>query len=112
MGCCRNRHGKAPVSTPRTIISKALLRALREMRDAEARDEYEDAEIVRSAGECWLGSRRISPATLNEGLRLCLFHSEGIGTAYERHELNEDGRALAADPHHYLPHILRLVASE
>lgn len=93
------------------IASKALVRVIRAMLDAEQRDEWEDAEIVRSGGECWCGLDRISPHTLDQGLRLCLFRSEGVGTSCERHTLNEDGRALAADPTGYIPRILRCVAA-
>jgi hypothetical protein len=81
------------------------------MLDAEAREDFEAAEIVYSGGQCWLGDRRVSPATLYEGLRLCLFRSDGVGTGCERHELNEDGRGLAKDPEHYVPQILRLKRS-
>ena len=94
--------------TPSSVASRALIRAVREMRDAEEREDFVAADIVRGGGGCWIGDRRISPATLNDGLRLCLFRSEGIGTGYERHELNEDGRGLAKDPEHYVPRILRL----
>jgi hypothetical protein len=94
-----------------SLISKGLLRALREMRDAEDRGAYEEAEIVYSQGECWLGDRRISTRTLQAGLYLCLFRSEGIGGSYERHTLNEDGSELANDPDNYIPRILRMTGT-
>ena len=74
---------------------KALLRACREMRDANARDDWDDAEIVGSPAEYWLGDRRIAARTVELGLMMLLFHSEGIGTDYERHTLNERGREYA-----------------
>ncbi len=109
MGGFQNYRQGSNAGPAKTVIaSAALVRAVREMREAEAREDFEDAEIVRSGGECWLGLRRIAPATLDEGLRLCIFRSDGIGTRCERHVLNEDGRALADDPGHYIPRILRL----
>lgn len=98
-------------SAPASVASRALIRAVRDMRSAEEREDFETADIVLSGGQCWLGDRRISPATLNEGLRLCLFRSEGVGSSYERHGLNSDGRGLANDPEHYVPQILRLKRS-
>lgn len=73
----------------------ALLRACREMAAAHAREQWEDAEIVGTPAEYWLGSRRIAAATVQLGLLLVLFRSEGLGTSYERHTLNERGLAYA-----------------
>ena len=83
-------------------------RCLEEMLAAETREDWEDAEIVCSHGQCWLGSRRTSVATVNRMLRLCLVSAEGLGTEYERYTLNEDGRALAKDPRHE-PQITRVL---
>lgn len=73
----------------------ALLRACREMAVAHARKEWEDAEIVGTPAEYWLGSRRVAAATVRLGILMVLFRSEGIGTDFERHTLNERGLAYA-----------------
>jgi hypothetical protein len=86
---------------------KAVIRACKEMVEADAREEYEDAEIVGAGRQFWLGQRRISPGTVNRMLQLCLLRSEGIGTKFERHTLNEDGRGFAEDPDNYVPSIMR-----
>ena len=74
---------------------KALRRACVEMLDAHNREDWDAAEIVGSPADYWLGDRRVSVVTVNAGLLFILFSSEGIGTDYERHTLNELGRAFA-----------------
>jgi hypothetical protein len=74
---------------------KALLRACREMRDANAREEWDDAEINGTPAQYWLGDRRVSAVTVDMGLWMLLFSSDGLGTEYERHTLNERGREFA-----------------
>ena len=74
----------------------ALLRACKEMADADCRHDFDEAEIVGSPAEYWLGDRRVSPVTVSAGMMLMLFRSENIGTDYERHTLNERGREYAA----------------
>lgn len=88
-------------------LTPAVVRACREMAEAEAREEYEDAEIVGSGIEYWLGLRRVSASTIKKMLMLCLVSSEGIGTNYERFTLNEDGHGVAKDPENYIPRIMR-----
>lgn len=75
---------------------KALIRACKEMAEADARKEWDDAEIVGSPAQYWLGDRRVSAHTVELGMMAILFRSEGIGTEYERHTLNERGRECAA----------------
>lgn len=72
-----------------------LIKACKEMAEAEANENYEDAEIVGSRSQYWLGSRRISSRTVEKGLLNVLFSSSGLGTKYERHILNERGRECA-----------------
>lgn len=86
-------------------MTKAALRTLREMVAAENDGFYEDAEIVCDGVECWVGARRIARATVNVLLRLCLVadQSEGNG-GVEHYGLNDEGRALAANPD-YVPSI-------
>ena len=73
----------------------ALVRACTEMQAAYEAENWDEAEIVGTPAMYFLGYRRVSPATVNLGLSMLLFHSEGIGTDYERHTLNERGRACA-----------------
>lgn len=76
-----------------------VLRAVREMLEAEERQDYEGAEIVYARrGGVWIGNRQTSMATLNRMLRLGVVRSEGLGTEFERHTLNEEGRKLAREP--------------
>ena len=77
--------------------TEAVLRACREMAKAAQDDELEDAEIVCERGECWLGYRRISKATVNRMLRLCLLRDGSDVKGCERYTLNSEGMALAAD---------------
>lgn len=74
---------------------KALRRACCEMLEAHNREDWDAAEIVGTPAEYWLGDRRVSVVTVNAGLLFILFRSEGIGTEYEQHTLNELGRAFA-----------------
>ena len=73
----------------------ALIRACKEMRAADERKDWDDAEIVGSPAEYWLGSRRVKARTVELGMVAVLFRSEGIGTDYERQTLNERGRECA-----------------
>ena len=74
---------------------KALLRACKEMYAAHTEENWDDAEIVGTPKEYWLGDRRISSQTVTLGLYGLLFSVEGVGTDYERITLNERGRELA-----------------
>lgn len=73
----------------------ALIRACKEMRAAEALKDWDAAEIVGSPAEYWIGDRRLKARTVELGMMSILFRSEGIGTDYERHTLNERGRECA-----------------
>lgn len=73
----------------------ALIRACKEMRAADKRKDWDDAEIVGSPAQYWLGDRRVAARTVELGMMAVLFRSEGIGTDYERHTLNERGRECA-----------------
>jgi hypothetical protein len=65
------------------------------MKEAADRDDFDAAEIVGSPADYWLGDRRVKARTVELGLMAVLFRSEGIGTDYERHTLNERGRECA-----------------
>lgn len=88
------------------MISKAAMRALTEMRDAEAREAWANAEIVCEGRTCYLGLRSISRATVNELLRYVLVRQDSeSGTRLERYSINEEGLAIVVDPS-YRPKIL------
>lgn len=74
---------------------KALLRACREMAAAEKIEDWDNAEIDGTPAMYMIGLRRVKAATVNLGLWMALFRSEGIGTDFERHTLNERGREFA-----------------
>lgn len=73
----------------------ALLRVCREMLAAHREENWDDAEIDGTPVLYMIGHRRVASSTVNLGLWMVLFHSEGIGTDYERYTLNERGREFA-----------------
>lgn len=89
------------------LISKAAYRLLTELRNAEAIDDLDAAEVVCEGRFCYVGSRRVAKATVNELLRLVLLRDVGdAGAVVQRYALNEEGRAILQDPN-YVPQILR-----
>lgn len=91
------------------MISKAAMRVLTQMKDAEDTDDFDDAEIVCEGRSCYVGLDSISKATVNELLRLVLISDDSDGKGVERYSLNEEGRAMVADPD-YIPKIVPLLA--
>lgn len=91
------------------MISKAAMRILTQMKDAEDVDDFDDAEIVCEGRSCYVGLDSISKATVNELLRLVLIHDDNDqGSKMERYSLNEEGRAMVADPN-YVPKIVPIL---
>jgi len=88
--------------------TEAVLKVCRDMARAEQDDDLEAAEIVCDKGECWLGYRRISKATVNKMLRLCLLRDSSDTNGCQRYTLNSEGKALAKNPEH-LPLICKAV---
>jgi hypothetical protein len=82
------------------LMTKAALRCVLEMAEAEKREDWGDAEIVRDGFDCWLGSRRVHHRTVTTLLHLCLLHDSSNQNGVERYTLNEDGRAMAKNPDH------------
>lgn len=91
-----------------SLVTPACLRALRALRDAEVREEYENAEIVCDGIECYIDLTRISYRTVQAMLRLCLIHDDSDTKGCCRYSLNEDGRAMADNPEH-VPRIVQLM---
>ena len=72
--------------------------ALVAMNEAEKREDYDSAELVREGRECWLGLRRF-PATVVDqlNLRMAISHQGQFGQEkLERYRINETGRKLLA----------------
>ena len=91
------------------ILSRAGMRVLIEMQDAEKKDNLYDAEIVCFGRYCYVGLECISKATVNELLRLVLIHDDSdAGGGMERYSLNEEGRVMVSDPH-YIPKIIAII---
>ena len=92
------------------MISKAAMRVLTQMKAAEDTDDLDDAEIVCEGRSCYVGLDSISKATVNELLRLVLVRDDSDqGKGMQRYSLNEEGRAMVADPD-YVPKIVPLLA--
>ena len=92
------------------MISQAAMRVLTQMKQAEAEDNLDDAEIVCEGRSCYIGLSSISKATVNELLRLVLIHDDSNqGGGMERYSLNEEGRAMVDDPN-YVPKIVKILA--
>lgn len=91
------------------MISAAAKRTLVRMQEAEDDDEY-GGEIVCEGRVCYVGLDRISKATVFELLRYVLISDESEqGKGVERYTINEEGRAMVADPN-YRPKILDLLS--
>ncbi len=80
------------------MLSKAALRCLGEMIEAETDERYEDAELVCDGNSCWLGIRRVQKKTVNELLSVLALKDSNDGSTVQRYVINGVGRALHADP--------------
>lgn len=86
------------------MISNAATHLLTKLVEAEDDDLY-GAEVVCEGRSCYIGLDTVSKATVNELLRLCLLHSDTEHSSIERYSINEEGRAILADPE-YVPQIV------
>jgi len=59
--------------------------------------DYED-EIVCERRSCWIGTQRVSPAALDELLRLVALRDVSEGAAVQRYRINDVGKALHRNP--------------
>lgn len=80
------------------MLSKAALRCLGEMIDAEDDDRFDDAEIVCDGNSCWLGVRRVRIATVHELLRVLALKDSSAGSSVQRYLINSSGRAIYEKP--------------
>ncbi len=94
------------------MISKAAMRVLTRLKDAEDADNLDDAEIVCDGRTCYVGLTSIAKATVNQLLRLVLISDDSDqGGGMERYSLNEEGRAMVNDPN-YIPKIVPILAAD
>ena len=92
------------------MISASAKRILERLKAAEDADELYDAEIVCEGRTCFVGLDTVSKAKVYELLGLVLIRNDGEpGASLERYSLNEEGRALLADPL-YIPKIVKFLA--
>lgn len=86
----------------KSFCTKGQLKIIKAMKLAEDNDCYEDAEIVCSGLECWVGDHRTNWKIVNGLLRLCLLRDVSDTKGCLRFTLNEEGRAMADNPN-YVP---------
>lgn len=85
-----------------SYLTPSSERLLRAMLALEGEDELTHA----TPGGWWLGTNKVSGRTCYALLRLVLIRRESDSRdTYERFTLNEDGRAILADPD-YVPRIV------
>lgn len=85
------------VEAMRKSLTPRALDILDKMLVAEEADDYENAELVNSGGQVWLGEDRTSRKILDDLLCACVIRAEEeMGSKFERFTLNEDGRAIVA----------------
>ena len=92
------------------MISKGAMRILERLKAAEDADELDDAEIVCEGRVCYVGLDTVSKAKVYELLRYVLIRDDSEqDKGVERYSLNEEGRAIVADPS-YVPKIVTLLS--
>lgn len=97
--------GRNRVKAHGTCLSLGAQRVLVRMVQAEAAEEYEDAELVCEGAQAWVGLYRTSPAVVLELLQSCLISGAVTGAGVQRYTLNEDGRKAAEDPTYRPPEL-------
>lgn len=91
-------------------LSVAARRVLQRMKAAEDADDLDNAEIVCEGRICYVGLDRTTKGVVYELLRYVLIHDDSEqGKGVERYTLNEEGRAILADPN-YVPLITRVLS--
>lgn len=78
-------------------LTPAMLQVLQDLDQAEREERYEDAEIVCSGIECWLGDRHVSCRTVKSLLKLMALSFDDMGGA-NHYTLNDTGRELSKHP--------------
>lgn len=79
-------------------MTPALHRMLTLMKEAEAREDYEDAEAVADGLEVWVGDQRFHWKTLRQGLSLVTLRDVSDEKGARRYTINETGQLLLRRP--------------
>ena len=96
-----------PVNAKASLLTPAMERALRLMRDAELRKDWESAEIIQCSLSCWIGTVAISARTVKLLNQLVLISGKSqAGESCLRYRLNSEGRRILEEPA-YKPEILK-----
>ena len=80
------------------MLTKRAIELLRLMAEAEAREDYEGAEIVCDGLWCYLGEQAVSRRTVNVLLRHVAVSMASEPGSTERYVLSGSGRKMAGDP--------------
>lgn len=82
----------------RGFATENMLLVLGRMISAEASGAFEDAEIICSARECWLGETVVAARTVERLLRARAISDVSEGAQTRRYVINGTGRAISKDP--------------
>lgn len=80
------------------MLSPRALEILKEMHAAEAREDWEDSEIVCSGIDCWLGLTRVARRTVTSLVRHMAVSLASEPGSEERYVLSGTGRKILEDP--------------
>jgi hypothetical protein len=91
-------HGDGDMDALRPKDMEKMLSVLRAMIQAEETGEYEDAEIVCSGRECWLGLDKVASRTVDRLLGCMAISDISDDRRTQRYVINGTGRAIVEDP--------------
>lgn len=74
-----------------------MLKTLREMKEADEKENFDDAEIACDGLVCYIGARQISRRTVNALLKLTLIKADWSG-GIERYVITETARHVLERP--------------
>jgi len=80
------------------MLTKRAVEIIRRMAAAEAREDYENAEIVCDSLTCRLGEDLVSRRTVMALLRHTAISTASEPGSLERYVLSGSGRKMAVDP--------------
>lgn len=80
------------------MLSKKATKTLEAMVEAEAREDHDEAELVREKRTCWLGYERVSGKIVDELLMHVAVRSVSEPGSIERYVVSGTGREILKDP--------------